>query len=301
MILGLRFFERRGKVFRENVCSCDSCGKIFYRKSARSERLHFCSRKCLIGSPLICEQQRKTFQLKYGVNSPNCLESVKSKKAASLIKHYGENVHQILFMKRSKTCHNKYGVENPFQIEEVKKKIKSTLFEHYGVEHALQSKEIKSKMNFREAYKKAHITMKKHGTYAHSKPENAFFKVLCDEFGANDVMQQLSVNCSLIDFYVKSINIYVQFDGVYWHGLDRTVKELNESKSPRDKVILDTKRRDFEQNDFFERNKMTLVRVLEKPLSSSFLPHVGLSVCRLWSLLLWSGLLLRRGLGTETR
>jgi len=48
-----------------------------------------------------------------------------------------------------------------------------------------------------------------------------------------------------IDFYVISHNVYIQFDGVSWCGLDRTINEISLMKSPRDKVVLATMKRDI--------------------------------------------------------
>ena len=69
----------------------------------------------------------KTFQNKYGVNAPICVEEIKDK-----IK---------------KTNLEKYGCENVFQNEEIKQKIKDKMHEKYGVNNPMQYTDFISKQN----------------------------------------------------------------------------------------------------------------------------------------------------------
>ena len=48
-----------------------------------------------------------------------------------------------------------------------------------------------------------------------------------------------------IDFYMISHNVYIQFDGVSWHDLNRTINEISLMKSLKDKVVLATMKRDI--------------------------------------------------------
>jgi hypothetical protein len=70
-----------------------------------------------------------------------------------------------------------------------------------------------------------------------------------------------------IDFYVKSIDTYVQFDGVYWHGLDREKRIIEQSLKPRDKVIFSTIVRDLKQNKDFVNMGLKLIRITDKEFS----------------------------------
>ena len=65
------------------------------------------------------------------------------------------------------------------------------------------------------------------------------------------------VNGWSIDVFVKDINTYFQFDGVYWHGLDRPENEIIDPKILK-KVI-----RDKQQNLWFSENLLNLVRITE--------------------------------------
>jgi hypothetical protein len=94
---------------------------------------------------------------------------------------------------------------------------------------------------------KAFETMSNNGANTlSSKCELAFLLSLREIF--TEVRHQAWVIAKLpeqtkkwnVDFYIPSIDTYVQLDGVYWHGLDRPVeviKESKESKSVRDQAI----------------------------------------------------------------
>ena len=65
------------------------------------------------------------------------------------------------------------------------------------------------------------------------------------------------VNGWSIDMYVCSIDTYVQYDGVYWHGLDRPIEENRNAK------ITKKYYRDIEQVRWFALHGMKLVRIIE--------------------------------------
>lgn len=90
------------------------------------------------------EQKKKSIEnnclKKYGVKSPNQLESVKKKQADTYFKNHGTKMNNW----QSKAI--KAGYKNTFQLPEVKEKIKQQNLEKYGVEHVSQRKDIKEKV-----------------------------------------------------------------------------------------------------------------------------------------------------------
>ena len=86
-------------------------------------------------------------------------------------------------------------------------------------------------------------------------------------FNINDIIRQITINGWSIDFYIISIDTYVQFDGTYWHGLNRSIEEIKEFKHPRDKDIFDTMQRDVLQNEWFKTHNLNLVRVIDNKTS----------------------------------
>ena len=116
-----------------------------------------------------------------------------------------------------------------------------------------------------EAHQRRHETMKRNGTYGKkTKPEAKLETFLQSTFGIDNVIYQKFIHRWPIDFYVKSVDAYIQFDGVYWHGLDRTVEELALLKTKRDINIYSRRHTDSEQNAWFKTNNLKLVRITDK-------------------------------------
>jgi len=214
--------------------------------------------------PKIVEKRKRTCLEKYG--STNSFQSPKTKE--TVLKKFGvdsvlksEEVRE----KIKNSCLENNGCEFPLQSEEIQTKFKSTMLQKYGVEHALQSDEIKSKMNFRDAWKKKHQSDKKNGIFSarSSKIEEKFFNSLKSLYKV--VERQVIMNDRWsIDFYVKDIDAFIQFDGVYWHGLDRPLEEIIKSSSLRDKRIVEGYFVDLEQNEWFQKRGLKLLRITDE-------------------------------------
>ena len=255
MILGKKFtFTRvRHSIQKQFVYECDNCHVIFYDTLFRYRKHHYCTRRCASVCEISKERQKQTCLRKYGVESHNSLDGVKAKKKLTYEKYYGiENPTQrnALREKCKETCQEKYGVDNPFQSTDIKEKIRQSLLNRYGVEHALQSSEILSKMDFRKAFLKAHQTMKKNRSYRKSRTEDAFYTLLCVIFGDSSVCRQVTVDMSLIDFYITTMDTYIQFDGTYWHGT--MLSSLDDCRTARERNIFATKEQDSKQNELSE-------------------------------------------------
>lgn len=112
------------------------------------------------------------------------------------------------------------------------------------------------------AWRKRFETMKRDGKIRQSSIEDKVYHVLCNKFGSEDVKRQVLMNDRWpIDFYIKSLDIYVQFDGKYWHGLDRPLEVIAEHKTSQDIVIHKKWMTDKEQDAWFESNGLRLLRV----------------------------------------
>lgn len=212
-----------------------------------------------------------TSKEKFGCKFPSQSAVIKSKVIATCQERYGCSSTLQLKSVRDRlneVCREKYDCEWPMQSFEVRQKSVSTCRKKYGCDHPMQVESIRMKVNSIESHRKAHETMKRNGSYAmKSRPENTLFGLLCETFGSENVERQVLMNSKWpIDFYVKSINTYIQFDGSYWHGLDRPLEEIQQSKSPRDKVILEKFQVDRVQEKWFEENSLTLVRFTDQEL-----------------------------------
>jgi len=214
--------------------------------------------------PKIIEKRKRTCLEKYG--STNSFQSPKTKE--TVLKKFGVDCvlkSEEVRDKIKQTCFENNGCEFPLQSKEIQTKFKSTMLQTYGVEHALQSDNIKSKINFRDVWKKAHQKNKQNGTFSAgtSKIEDKFFNLLKSLYKV--VERQVTINDKWsIDFYIEDIDTFIQFDGVYWHGLNRPIEEIVNSSSPRDKRIAEGYYTDLEQNEWFEKHCLKLLRITDE-------------------------------------
>lgn len=110
--------------------------------------------------------------------------------------------------------------------------------------------------NKKDINKKRHITKKKNGSYGKSKSEDKYFEYLKENLDPNVERQAFHKGFN-IDFYSPKYDIYIQFDGDYWHGYLNTKEELMKGKQGR--YILKVIEKDKEQNQLIDN----LIRIRE--------------------------------------
>lgn len=132
--------------------------------------------------------------------------------------------------------------------------------------------EVHALANTPEKCRQRHLTMKERGVYFTSKPEDIFYELLCSKFGSDSVRRRVSLKTWSMDFYIETIDTFVQFDGEYWHGLDRPLEVIRESTSPRDKTILRKYEIDREQDEWFKSTGKNLLRVTDKQFARGEIP-----------------------------
>lgn len=256
--------KTRGSIVIRYICKCDECNLIFLRKKgpiiSHKSGLTFCSSTCAYISKKL--HSLITFNVRTLTNDPIRSKARLEKYKQTCIDRYGiENA-----MKSSKAIERfKQKLFKLYSDEEfrntVKQRRKTTMLERYGVENGFQSNEIMKDINIHEINEKRHQTRKLHGTYGKSKKEDDFHKLLLTKF--SNVKRQVDVNGWAIDFYIVNIDVYVQYDGAYYHGLDRPIFKIAEHRTKTDKVIHKTYKRDREQEQWFTENNMKLIRVIE--------------------------------------
>lgn len=274
---------------------CDQCKKVQKRcKSQINNDLHFCSRECTRLAKLpggkIAEKIKNTNIEKYGCENVFAADKIKEKIKASCVEKFGvDNPRKSkeIQEKTKQTCMQRYGVDNPAKSQEIKEKEiatiknkspeekqislekrKKTNLERYGVEFPMQISSVKENFDWSAAYKKSIETKKKNntGTWS-SKVEIILKDELFSIFGKSSVLEQVKLNNRwTIDFYIITINSYVQLDGVYWHGLDRPIDLIREFKSSKDKRILQTFYKDREQDQWAKTNGVMLYRITDEEI-----------------------------------
>jgi very-short-patch-repair endonuclease len=134
-----------------------------------------------------------------------------------------------------KTVQERYGVDNVFQNKAIKDKIVATNIEKYGVANPLQNSEI---------LKKVQETTKDNNSFSVSDEELEFYNYLKEVDPSIEHQVRHPQVAYIFDFYSPKLNLWIQYDGDYWHGRNISLKD-----TPRVSHILGTMERDKIQND----------------------------------------------------
>lgn len=221
--------------------------------------------KCTLQNKIVAEKTKKTSLEKYGVKIPSQSTQAIEKRKNTCIEKYGTEHalgSQFVIEKRKRNLIEKSGVKNVSQIASTRDKVKETNLKRYGVENTFSIQKAKERANSKNAILKRHKTMKANGTYGKSKSEDNFYEFLIASFQHKVIDRQVIVNGWNIDFKVE--NIFIQFDGEYYHGLDRPIELIKEFKTPTDRTIYKTYLRDKAQNLWFIENNKILIRITDK-------------------------------------
>jgi len=249
-----------------NVFSCDECSTKFESGLKRQGKLHFCKRECFRLSAkggILRSKKEATCLAKYGTTSPlSSSECLKKSRITCLQKYGVETTGQsrISIENRQKTCLKRYGKISFLGTKQCKKRYNDPEIEQ-------RCRDSFKKVDWVKRNTKKFETMKLNNSFKTSKPEEIIHSILIDHFGENDVERQVQINDHwFIDFHVKSIDTYVQYDS-YWHGYksDGTLRDLNEVaefKSKQDKSIHGKMLIDQRQNEWFKARNMRLIRVI---------------------------------------
>lgn len=275
--------------------ACDVCATQFklYFCQAKGKKLHFCCRKCSSSARqsggLIQQLAAATNLERYGVKNPYQSELIKAKIRNTLKTRYGadnpQKIHE--FKEKSKaTSLERYGVDNPAKSELVKEKERNTFhnktseekqeilnrrcttnLDRYGVAFQMQRKDVLENFDFSLVSQKGHQTKLRKGSYGNVSIIELELKSELEAL-FESVQHQVSVTKRwTVDFYLSSIDTYVQLDGVYWHGLNRPLEEIKLFKSSKDRSIYGKFLRDQEQNEWFVSNSKRLVRFTDKEVT----------------------------------
>jgi len=244
---------------------CDFCQSIFERKYSKARRtrdleFHFCSRECCASASkvgdIIHAKKRKRCLDQHGVEHTSILLAVQAKQKATMIERWGveHNIHLSgavdTFVSASMTY-------------EAKEKRQATTLERYGVKCFFQTKAIRqhNSMWVSSEEFKDKVKLAKTESGLSSKAENCFGVWLRESFPTSNIEEQVVINKWIIDFQID--DVYVNFDGVYWHGLDRPIEEIAKFRNIRDKRIYHGYFDDRFQDEWFKRQGLTLVRVTD--------------------------------------
>ena len=134
------------------------------------------------------ERMKRAYLEKLGVGHPSKLEEVKTKKRNIMLK--------------------KFGVDNIFKRKDI---IKQAMVSKYGVSNPSQNVLIQNKK---------YETMKNNHSYNTSKKEEIVYNCLVNKFGSNNIVRQYKSKeyPFACDFYIKPIDLYIEYNGTWTHG-----------------------------------------------------------------------------------
>lgn len=115
----------------------------------------------------------------------------------------------------------------------------------------------------KDIVKKRNETYKKNNTHTKSKPSDLFYIVFKDSLELEREYQIFNKKSWFIDFYSKKFDIYIQFDGSYWHGLYKSEEEIQKEVeiSGKNRRVLNHIFNDRKQNEYFNVNNLKLYRI----------------------------------------
>lgn len=266
-------------------CRCDQCKKEFILiknvKKVLAQRHQFCSSKChacaMKKNGVSGRQKDATCFGRYG---RTCF--VADPEIARIAGAKGNSPEALL--KRDATCMERYGVRFPFHTRKAKLRsraaahtpevearrtvsIRKTMHERHGVSCGFQLPHVIERTRSEKTRSKAMETLKRHGFLRTSKPEEEMHQRLVQIFGYDDVERHVRLHRHSVDFFIKSIATFIQFDGIFWHGLDRSIEEIERSPRVIDASISKKWRRDRALDEFAKANEIRLIRFSEPDLA----------------------------------
>ena len=252
---------------------------------------------CSLQNEKVREKTINTNLIKYGCENPMQCEEVKEKGRQTNLERYGKEYYsqtEEFKEKYSNTCIKRYGESNYSKTEECKNKVKNTCMKHYNCEYPMQSEEIREKsrktnlerrgceypFQSEEVKEKIRNTnLERRGVDNPFKlSEYVFHSKIGDEFCINlyerlpeewkdstifykksnkEYTLERNDQRYFYDFCIPEIKVIVEFDGLYWHGLQE------EQKDVKGVPVEEIWKKDMEKQKLAEDAGFRVIRVRE--------------------------------------
>ncbi len=208
---------------------CDYCGSIKevgfkeYNRNISNNNKYSCSNKC--GSI----KKKEISIIKYGVESPSMLDSVKEKAKNTCINRYDEisYMNTVDFKKKSEnSLISKYGVKNSMFSKEIKDKLISSNLMKYGVGNVFESTLIKDIIKYKNLEKYGYTSYSKTDEFKDKIKETCLEKYGVDNYSKTDefrdkiketCIERYGVNNYMLsdEFRLKSLDTIITKYGTY--------------------------------------------------------------------------------------
>ena len=293
---------------------CKYCGcEVSFLGNIHKLFSDHCSQRCSSLDKDVQQKTKQTYMNKYGVecsaqletnvfktNNPSKNEeSVKKRRATSLklyggvfniercketwIKKYGVDnpwKSNEIQNKCKETWIRKYEVDNPMKSEFIREKGKQTCFEKYGVEYYQQSKMFIDNIDWEKRNTKSINTKRINNSFNNSKPEDLCYTILLKKYPDTIRQYKSKEYPFLCDFYIPSINMYIEFQGSqYHHGHpfnENNIDDINElnklkyleseklktnRKTQYTKIIYTWTDLDIRKRNIAKQNKLNFIEI----------------------------------------
>ena len=221
---------------------------------------------------------QKTLE-KWDGKSPFSNKEIQQRAKETIKEKYGvDNAMQVkeFCQKSRKTRREVYGTERAHP-----EKAKATMQERYGVDYFSQSKKFKKlwpknggdpEFNNKIREKEYH-TKKENNSFNTSKPEERILSLLIEKFGEEDVVSQYKEDrypykC---DFYIKSLDLFIEFQGTWTHGGHPFSKRRKEDVEKINTWLALSENKNFKDDnkDYYKKaiNTWTILDVKKRKLA----------------------------------
>jgi hypothetical protein len=203
----------------------------------------------------IKEKIVQTNMEKYGVANPQQSKEIQDRTKNTNQEKYGvDNTFQLVDRVKEGMM-KKYGADSPLRVPELKEKQQATNLKKYGFIAPSQNQQVKEKLiktlNTEEVKRKKYETLKKNDSFGTSKEEDSFLIYLREiDENTKDHLIHPSLN-NIMDYYSPKYDLWIQYDGVYWHGKKGVQKESRQAKRIREIM---------EQDQYQTKNIPNLIR-----------------------------------------
>jgi len=193
------------------------------------------------------KQIRLTNLINLGVENPQQCKATQEKTSATMLERHGVDNALKLTARVRDGMREKYGYDHPQRVPEIRERTEQTNLGRYGTKTPSENEDVKKKLieilNTPEIREKKYETYKKNGTFTKSIEEENFYAHLknVDLEAQHHVLHPEFKY--MIDFYLPKHNLWVQYDGIYWHG------KIQKESQIQSENIKEGMKRDAHQNE----------------------------------------------------
>ncbi len=276
------YHREKENAYKEEISFCVICGTQFIKDNRNRKNKRFCSKKCaaiFVNARMTLKQKREKWNRRKETMIANNTYDSSCKKSGTKCHEFYQNDPERARERALKTAIKKR--ENgDYDFEKSSSRAKNahlTKLKNNSYISASINKNntILKNGGYNKITEKCHETKKRKGTYGKSKAEDVFYEKLKQHFQTTH--RQIKINSSKfielfgrkIEDYKRSFTfdfaisvndkiLFVCFDGIYYHGLDRQIAEIAKCKTKTDRTIFETYYRDRYLEDFISSKKIEI-------------------------------------------